>query len=98
MNNKEALRQRQEQLLTHRDDAEGELSALRGVLGVGIGLKEVSSEATDQVCFRVWVIDKLPVDNLASGEVIPSEVFGFPTDVVKIRAFSPSIHRARLPD
>lgn len=61
--------------------AETELLKLKGVNGVGIGYKEVNGQTTDEISIHVFVNDKR--DNVPPDEMIPSEIDGFKTDVIK---------------
>ena len=60
------------------------LLTIPGVLGVGFGLKEVGDELTERRALRVYVDEKKPLSELAPDEVIPDEIEGVPTDVVRI--------------
>jgi hypothetical protein len=61
---------------------EQELRALPNVFHVSVGLKEAARRlVTDRLCIRVYVRDKLPLDELAPGHRIPGEINGVPTDV-----------------
>ena len=60
-----------------------ELMELPGVVDVGVGLKEVAGDLTPLLAFRVYVEEKLPEDELAREAVVPDEVDGFRTDVIR---------------
>ena len=60
-----------------------ELVQLPGVVDVGVGLKEVDGELTPQMAFRVYVEEKLPEDQLPPEALVPDEVGGFRTDVIR---------------
>lgn len=61
---------------------EQKLRALPGVVHVSIGLKETARRlVTDQLCIRVYVRDKKPLDELAPEQRVPTKVAGVPTDV-----------------
>jgi hypothetical protein len=55
-----------------------------GVVAVGVGLKEVKGEHERIPCFKVTVSAKRDKKELSQSEVIPAEIFGFPTDVTEI--------------
>jgi hypothetical protein len=84
MASKEELRQRQNALLAVHDAAKAELMQIPGVIGVGIGLKQVGGKLTDQICFRVYVHAKKSAEELPAEEIIPAQIQGFPTDVLKV--------------
>jgi len=64
----------------HRDS----LFSLPNVNGVGIGLKEVNGERTDEIAIRVYVVKKVTRARLKEGELVPSEIEGIITDVIEI--------------
>ncbi len=60
---------------------ERELMRKRNVVGVGIGLRERAGQTTNEVCIVVSVREKLPPDQLAPQDVIPTQLDGVPVDV-----------------
>ena len=60
---------------------ERELMRKRNVVGVGVGFRERAGKRTDEVCIVVSVREKLPLDQLASQDVIPAELDGVQVDV-----------------
>ncbi len=60
---------------------EKQLLAKKNVVGVGIGYKAVAGRVTDQLSIVVMVEEKVPAEALESGDVIPAEIEGIPTDV-----------------
>lgn len=54
------------------------------VIACGLGYKVCQGEPTEEVSLIVSVVQKVPREQLAPGEVIPEEVNGMPTDVVEI--------------
>lgn len=82
--------QRQNALLAVHDAATAELMQLPGVVGVGIGLKEIGGELTDQICFRVYVWEKKTPGEVPAEHRVPGQVQGFPTDVLKVYNVAPS--------
>ncbi len=84
MKSKEELRARQNQLLAVYEQVERDLMALPNVIGVGIGLKEVGGERTDEICFRVYVSAKKNRSEIAATQIVPAQIAGFKTDVVKV--------------
>jgi len=66
---------------------EKELMRKRNVVGVGVGFQERAGQQTDAVCIVVSVREKLPLDQLAPQDVIPTELEGVPVDVKATGAF-----------
>lgn len=60
---------------------EKELMMKANVLGVGIGLHKRAGEPTGGVSLVVMVTHKVPLDQLAPEDVIPSEIDGVSVDV-----------------
>jgi hypothetical protein len=54
------------------------------VVGVGIGEKLKQGMPTGEICLRIYVLKKLPVDKLGKDDAILSSLDGIPTDVVEI--------------
>ncbi len=70
---------------------EARLMQKANVVGVGVGFREEGGKLTDQVALVVNVIRKLPKDQLAPEDLIPTEIEGVPVDVREtgeIRALS----------
>ncbi len=61
-----------------------ELLKLPNVVGVGVGLKEVSGIQTGELAVAVLVESKVPAAQLAQNEAVPRLVDGFPTDVIEV--------------
>ncbi|MEE8389620.1 MAG: hypothetical protein V3S14_02340 [Anaerolineae bacterium] len=51
------------------------------VVGVGIGLEQIGGKLTGKPVIVVSVTNKVPVSQLAPGDVIPRELDGVPVDV-----------------
>ena len=66
---------------------EKKLMRKRNVVGVGVGFRERAGKETDAVCIVVSVRQKLPRDQLAPQDVIPTELDGVPVDVKATGAF-----------
>ncbi len=69
---------------------EADLMRKANVVGVGIGLRQTGGQPTGDPAIIVSVTAKVPVSQLASGDVIPRELDGVPVDVQavgKLRAF-----------
>lgn len=58
-----------------------QLLALPNVVGVGVGLKEINGEFTDQIAIIVNVSEKKPLVDLPSDAIVPAEIEGTATDV-----------------
>lgn len=84
MTDREERIRRQQELQAVYEEAKAQLMQFPGVVGVGMGLKERGTTLTQEFCFRVYVEEKVPLAQLAPDEVIPPEVMGFPTDVIKV--------------
>lgn len=70
---------------------ESDLMRKANVVGVGIGLDPQGGEPTGKPVIVVSVTRKVPVSQLAPGDVIPRELEGVPVDVRvvgELRAFS----------
>ena len=66
---------------------ERELLRKRNVVGVGVGFRERAGRATEEVCIVVSVREKLPPDQLAPQDAIPTQLDGVPVDVKATGAF-----------
>jgi hypothetical protein len=60
---------------------EARLMQKANVVGVGVGFRERGGKLTDEVALVVNVIRKLPEDQLAPEDLIPTEIEGVPVDV-----------------
>jgi len=58
-----------------------ELLNLQNVISIGIGIKSVNGEFTDQLAIVVDVKKKLPKDLIVESQLVPKEFYGFLTDV-----------------
>ncbi len=83
MLSRKELYERQARLQLHYEAARRELMRIRGVTGVGIGLKRVGERLTEDACYRVYVDKKLPAESLARDQIIPKTVQGITTDVLE---------------
>ena len=52
-----------------------------GVVGVGLGLRQLKGSLTDEVAIIVMVRQKRGLDDLEAEEVLPRELDGVPVDV-----------------
>ena len=66
------------------EEARRILKRIPGVHGVGWGYKQRAGEVTQQLAFRVYVYEKKPLEALPESHVIPTELFGIPTDVLVV--------------
>lgn len=73
-----------DQLLKYRTQAIYAMMALKDVLCVSIGMKEVEGSYTSKLAYKVYVKKKLPSNELPKDQQIPSIFKGFPTDVVEM--------------
>jgi hypothetical protein len=79
------LEAEQERYLAAYEDVKARLLQIPGVLDVGVGLKETGDGLTQQIAYRVFVEEKRPEAELTPDAVVPREVDGFVTDVIKVR-------------
>ncbi|MBC8228700.1 hypothetical protein H8E77_04020 [bacterium] len=54
------------------------------IVGVGIGGKQVSEKTTGEICVRVYVIEKVPLNLVEEQYRIPPVMNGIKTDVVEV--------------
>jgi hypothetical protein len=87
--------QRQQALQAVYEEAKTQLVQIPGVVGVGMGLKEIGDQLTREFCFRVYVEAKVPRDQLAPAEIVPAEVMGFRTDVITVPTSNESVFEER---
>lgn len=67
-----------------REKAQKTLFKKANVIGVGVGLKEVEGQQTQDLSLKVLVYDKLPVSALSVQDLIPKELDGIKTDVTNV--------------
>lgn len=65
------------------------------IVGVGLSEKMVGSEYTDEPCVTIYVVAKVPKDEVAAEAMVPEEVNGVPTDVVATGELHALPHRGR---
>jgi uncharacterized Rossmann fold enzyme len=63
---------------------ERRLLKLANVVGVGVGLKEIAGQLTDQVAIIANVTQKKPLSELSARDVVPTELDGVVTDVQEV--------------
>ena len=69
---------------------EAELMSKANVVGVGVGFQQQGGERTGELALVVMVKKKVPLEQLAPEDVIPSSLEGVPVDVQEVgelRAF-----------
>lgn len=81
---REEIIARTEQIKQLHKKAEKILLKLPGVVGVGIGVKEVNNELTEELSFRVYVERKKATADLPPAQRVPKEVLGVKTDVIEM--------------
>lgn len=64
-----------------KDRVEDDLLKLPGVTGVDIDEKETDGRPTGAAAIVVYVARKRPASDIPSGELIPTQIDGVPTDV-----------------
>jgi hypothetical protein len=73
-----------EGILKIKRGAEAQLHSLPGIHAVGVGKKVVSGVRTDEMAIAVFVVNKKPLSELATDEIIPVEIAGIKTDVIEM--------------
>lgn len=63
-------------------EARWRLRHIPGISSIGVGAKETGGEVTFEMAFRVYVEQKLPLDQLLAAWRIPERIRGFSTDVL----------------
>src|SRR5215213_2587944 len=96
MTDREALLRRQQALQEVHEQVKAQLMQIPGVVGVGIGLKETDGSLTPDIAFRVYVVEKKDLASLAPNEIVPSEIMGFKTDVIKVPESTVSAFTERI--
>ncbi len=69
---------------------ENELMSKANVVGVGVGFQQQGGERTGELALVVMVKKKVPLEQLAPEDVIPTSLEGVPVDVQEVgelRAF-----------
>jgi hypothetical protein len=66
-----------------------------GFVKAGIGFRRVGGERTDEICFSVFVKEKLPPEKLTAEAMLPSEYDGERIDVVEYREPKPQSKTTR---
>lgn len=69
--------------------AKADLLSRANVIGLGIGLKTVGGEKTEQIALVVLVSRKLPPSALGAHDRLPSEIEGVPIDVQEVGEIRP---------
>lgn len=64
--------------------AKSVLLKIPGVLSVAWGYKEKAGQPTQDLCFIVMVREKKPPESLSPEEMVPAQVLGIPTDVIRM--------------
>ena len=65
-----------------------ELMAYPHVVGVGIGMRQIDGEYTDELSLVVMVDEKIPIAQLAEENILPDELDGIDVDVQETGEFS----------
>jgi hypothetical protein len=68
--------------------AREELTKIPGVIGVGLGIKEIAGQLSNDVALLVYVAKKKPIGSLPPTEVIPPSYRGMKTDVRRYPKFA----------
>lgn len=81
----------QQRYLDGVEGVRARLMALPNVVEVGVGLKETGGQLTDEIVIHVLVSEKVPSTKLAPDQVVPAEIHGLRTDVIRYREAVPII-------
>ncbi len=79
-----------------QNEHKASLFAKGNVVSVGIGLKIVNNQETDEVCITVGVINKIPLDQLTVRDIIPKTLGDCKTDVIEMGAIRALENTGRL--
>jgi hypothetical protein len=82
-----SMRPEDARIIDVRARHEAELLRYPHVVGVSTGIRTRRGVPTDEPCLVVYVDRKLPPDQLAAGEQLPSELDGVLVDVVESGQF-----------
>jgi hypothetical protein len=72
-----------EHVRSRHQEVSDQLMRLRNVVGVGVGYKMIAGEQTGDLSIAVSVTEKVPANHLPVSDVVPLEVEGVQTDVVR---------------
>ncbi len=78
----DAIQQAISRAMAVKQTYEAALLKKKNVVGVGIGFKNSSGQASDQVAIVVNVTRKVPLSALHAKDIIPASLEGVPVDVV----------------
>ena len=81
--NEDELAKEQDTLVANLDEAKRELLQKPNTLAVGIGIKEKDGQFTGEIAYRVFVTEKKDPGELAAADMIPPEINGIKTDVLR---------------
>ncbi len=74
----------QRQISELRLEIEEKILKKANVVGMGIGYKDTAGIKSDELALIVLVQDKLPIESLSANDVVPKEVDGVKTDVIRV--------------
>lgn len=96
MKSLQQIHDEQDKLPKVHAEVEAELKKLPGVIAVDIGFKRTGDKRTETLAFIVYVKEKKKESEIPDEEIIPKEMHGVPTDVVKIQ--EAGVDNGDLPD
>ena len=67
---------------------QSQLKSIKGVTGIGIGLKEKNGKFTGELAILVGVVKKKSLKDLTQEEIIPPKIQGIKTDVIECGYFT----------
>jgi len=82
MKSRKEILKRQEKLVALHKEAKKKLTKIPGVIHVGVGIKEINGELTEELSFRVYVKEKKAQKELLPEHTIPKKFLGVKTDVL----------------
>lgn len=88
---KPAMSKREEEKLKKavaiKQEVEKEWLSRKNITGIGVGYKIQDNQYTDQICIRIYVENKLSVEDLKKQEIkeVPEKIKGIPTDVIEMK-------------
>ena len=85
-----------EQIQTIKDKYSAEHMSKYDLTGIGVGYKKIGGMATNQLAIVYMVKKKLPVNQIAEGQLIPSSLDGAIVDVVEIKEIKACALTARV--
>src|SRR5215475_13105895 len=77
--------------------AKPDVAGRENIIGFGVGLRYAAKALTGQLAVKVYVREKLPLDQVTASTRVPTQVAGFDTDVEAIGELILYSYAARYP-